>query len=576
MIPIHRLGWLFALSVAVATGCGGDDSDILLPCPISGGCGGSPPGLAFIDKLVTGEIIQGPTADFKVQFKGHSDTLDAKVRTFVLADSDADPVIGRYREIGTTTTAAAILESSAPYAWNVTSSPLLTDEWKPGGLLRLKAKSKYGGNITEQDLATFDNAVETQGCRDEACRSPYQLGTIITLVSTETSPIDANFASIRYLSRRGGKLVAPPMRSPNEQAVLSTNYYNSIGAPQTLDLFKTTYGFAGVEINAVYYNAGDLGVARDMHCWEANSDDPNSVVRACYVTNYGRDLSDPDTPPAFGVNGRVKPQDALQQALEKSKPIATVAMVHDSGLPPDRRVRFMVYGADEHLTPLAALDNPGVNALLTPSLATNANLTVPDNCLTCHGTSSTYEPERDLTVTNAHFLPFDREAFEFSTMNPDFSELEMMGPRGPIQQLNALVLETEPPNVTIELLRGMYPPESNEGPLELGPNFDPTFVPAGWSGTRAGRQLYNEVVKPYCRTCHTSHDATKGLDFLSFNALSNDHDMILQIASGVCTNNSTTPMPQSEQTQARFWNSPARAHLVNALSIGGACAPSSP
>jgi hypothetical protein len=93
-------------------------------------------------------------------------------------------------------------------------------------------------------------------------------------------------------------------------------------------------------------------------------------------------------------------------------------------------------------------------------------------------------------------------------------------------------------------------------------------VPAAWtSGGAPATQVYNEVVKPYCRTCHVSHDA--GRDWGAWSDFLTDPS----IASDVCINNSTVPMPQAEQTQTRFWKSPARAHLVNALSIGGACAP---
>ena len=99
--------------------------------------------------------------------------------------------------------------------------------------------------------------------------------------------------------------------------------------------------------------------------------------------------------------------------------------------------------------------------------------------------------------------------------------------------------------------------------------FDPTFVPPDWkSAGTAGTQIYNEVVKPYCRTCHVSHDP--GVDWTSWQQFK---DASPTIGFFACNNASTVPMPQAEQTQTRFWRSGARTHLVNAFSLSGACAP---
>jgi hypothetical protein len=105
--------------------------------------------------------------------------------------------------------------------------------------------------------------------------------------------------------------------------------------------------------------------------------------------------------------------------------------------------------------------------------------------------------------------------------------------------------------------------------------FDDTYVPAAWKSAGKGpTQLYNEVVKPYCRTCHLSYvynstSATRHLEFLSFAQFSGETPAI----TGIVCKEGEGPMPQAEQTQTRFWKSSARAHLVNALKISGACAP---
>src|SRR6185503_5637266 len=68
-------------------------------------------------------------------------------------------------------------------------------------------------------------------------------------------------------------------------------YYSATGAPATLDDFLTAYGFGGSdEIDAQYYNAGDLGIGREMHCRATAS----AGGVACYVRNFGQFGGDAD------------------------------------------------------------------------------------------------------------------------------------------------------------------------------------------------------------------------------------------------------------------------------------------
>jgi len=117
------------------------------------------------------------------------------------------------------------------------------------------------------------------------------------------------------------------------------------------------------------------------------------------------------------------------------------------------------------------------------------------------------------------------------------------------------------------LLKGMYPVNGvPTGPTDPASAFSNTYVPAGWvSAGQPGIEIYNEVVKPYCRSCHVGAKASKDWD--SFLEFKND----LSLADDVCSDSG--PMPQAEQAQTRFWKSPARAHLANAFNIGGGCAP---
>ena len=67
----------------------------------------------------------------------------------------------------------------------------------------------------------------------------------------------------------------------------ASNYYASLQAsnisvPATFSGWLQAYGFNnGDDAHAIYYNAGDLGLGRDMHCRR------NGADIACYVVNHG-------------------------------------------------------------------------------------------------------------------------------------------------------------------------------------------------------------------------------------------------------------------------------------------------
>jgi hypothetical protein len=147
---------------------------------------------------------------------------------------------------------------------------------------------------------------------------------------------------------------------------------------------------------AIYFNRGDLGIGREMHCIRDNDDET-----ACYVLNFGAR----DGTPRFNSIG-----DSLQ-ALNAHKPFATVAMVERGKMKADdpNKVFFVVYDANGKLLDTAPLDNKGFNTF------------IPGNCLVCHGSGSAYTPsklgpdgetvEDGPKVVGARFLPFDLSSF---------------------------------------------------------------------------------------------------------------------------------------------------------------------
>ncbi|MBK9036800.1 MAG: hypothetical protein IPL61_37050 [Myxococcales bacterium] len=119
-------------------------------------------------------------------------------------------------------------------------------------------------------------------------------------------------------------------------------YYAAIGAPTNLDNFKAAYGFGPGDLTATYYNDGDLGLGREMHCKLAGA----SV--ACYVVNYSG--------VANGARFDQDPTLVLADAVAHTNSFATVAMVADPPFTGPNSIKFMVYGANGRLAKRAALD----------------------------------------------------------------------------------------------------------------------------------------------------------------------------------------------------------------------------
>lgn len=543
----------------------------------------------------TGFLLSGTPAGQKLDFQGRADNAAPAVSGYVLSNAANDPLVGPWTKFNGNVTVTGPHQDPADTApwwdWSFKSASLTSAQWPEGGLARFKATGKYNGSSTPGALATFDN--EGFACafgpseinndwrqRGSDCQTPYYNGSIITAVSTSKVPDDTT--TMNYLGLGGDHL----SQSNDAIAIAAQTeaYYDTIGAPDTLELFRAAYGFASGDTQALYYNQGDLGIARDMHC-RKKIGIGFSPITACYVTNYGR-VHDADHivlgRPTFGT---MDPQEAMNQAITNiaapdtdtdATPVATVAMVYNPNLAANNnRVQFMVYDQSGNLTPYAALDDPGVDDVEViegdpppASHTTATSVNVPDNCLTCHGASATYTRSTTVgvpKVANAAFLPFDPQSFVYST-NSTYSESVT---KAKLKSLNAYVWGTTTATSQIGLLlKGMYPVGTTPtGPQDPNSVFNPEYIPTGWSGNKLQKQVYNEVVKPYCRTCHVTAPSYADWDTFSEMQASSG-----SVASYVCGGSSVS-MPHAQQTLNRFWRSPARAHLVSAFQISGACAP---
>lgn len=146
-------------------------------------------------------------------------------------------------------------------------------------------------------------------------------GGTAALVSTSNIPVAAGSAASfgGFLGRKGSIAVTDTI-----------NYYLATAAPGSLAAFKSTYGFPAGEVTATYYNDGDLGLGREMHCKLVGAG------VACYVTNYS------------GIAGQAafdQPvSTVLADAVARQHAFATVAMSY-TGIPGPNAVKFVVYDA---------------------------------------------------------------------------------------------------------------------------------------------------------------------------------------------------------------------------------------
>lgn len=245
----------------------------------------------------------------------------------------------------------------------------------------------------------------------------------------------------------------------------SAEYYAQINAPTTFADWQTLYFATGTEIEARYYNAGDLGFGREMHCKKGNNDDI-----ACYVSNHG-----------FGAASPV--DRSLDAAIDDDLELAAVAMVYDvsrDGLAND--VTFYVYDENGNRLNSVALDSEGGKA-------------VPQLCLSCHG--GNYDSATN-AVNGASFLPFDTAAFKYSNRGG----YRLSDQQDAFRRLNRLVKQSNPTPAITTLIDGWY--ASTGGITTTGATLNESYVPPAYDGNSSDRGVYLNAVKPFCRSCHVA------------------------------------------------------------------------
>jgi hypothetical protein len=318
------------------------------------------------------------------------------------------------------------------------------------------------------------------------------------------------------------------------------------------------------ETVATYFNKGDLGLGREMHCID------NSCTQeiACYVKNYGavkflRNSGPPFFADIFQPVIKFDDRAAALEALNHGEHFATVAMVErqwmggvGSSRPPNK-VLFLVFEPENPASVFVSenvlsigpvrLDNKGFNTFN------------PGNCLVCHGTSSSYDLATS-TVSGAYFLPFDLQAFEYFSSDPA-SPLSRAHQEDNFKALNRIVYFTDlffldAPHTLIGTWYNSFTRST----------FLDNAVPDGWNANDNSRQLYKKVVAKACRTCHISAEGTVSLSpALAFGSFTEFQAFKGFSVPDMC--GPTKLMPQAEQTIKVLWKSDARSHFLNRSSV---------
>ena len=263
-----------------------------------------------------------------------------------------------------------------------------------------------------------------------------------------------------------------------------------------------------------YVNAGDLGFGRAMHSCLM----PSGTI-GFWVINYP----------------------TVEDAIKDRKRQGTVGMLFERspGAGPPF-TKFFAFSPEGYRALAADLDQSG-----TPKF-------LPGLCMVCHGGDAGKLTPKALAAGHGNvggrFIPFDLESFRYSA-EVGFRQVDQ---EGHFKALNARVIGTRSSAASTTLILGWY------GGVDLpSPTFRPTFVPFLWG---AKPDLYSQVVKRACRSCHVTRDAP--LDWATLEAFDKRGG---SIQSAVC---GSRMMPHAKVTWENFWGS-TRPHQPDILAAAG-------
>jgi hypothetical protein len=313
------------------------------------------------------------------------------------------------------------------------------------------------------------------------------------------------------------------------------DYYLRIGAIPAKDTFQRWLALNGfiagdTASDVVFFNKNDLGLTRRLNCRKRT--EQGQTVVGCYVTKFGE------------VGGN--PDEMLQNGIDGAAPGDTVAMEYSfGGLRPERNTKFFIYGPDGKIKTKTAFDSQGYTKF------------VPTVCNYCH--SQRHDSGFNLADVNGQFVTLDPHEYKFPASGP--YSLDNQQER--FRQLNEIIsFAQRHTGQAWELMDSIYP--STTGGIGVhtpGTKARPAPVPDGW---RDLPEVWSDVVKPSCRTCHMHLQPDRNFDD------ADDHFLGLG-AQHVCTG----VMPNAMAPMLRLWRTsdPFLPDLFSESLGGVGCGP---
>lgn len=261
--------------------------------------------------------------------------------------------------------------------------------------------------------------------------------------------------------------------------------------------------------------------------------------------------------------GNVGENDSAQALIDARTPgfapVATVAMEFDPSRPtPGEGVNFWAYDKNGNYLAHPTLDNQGPKP-------------IPNMCQGCHGGG--FDSGTGL-ASGSIFLPFDLDSFIYDNQgNPNSGFPNSAAVQEQFRQLNNIVLNTNPDGLSgdnhqpvTQLMKLWYP----GGVQNAGQPFSFNHaIAANQNGFPSNGPLYDNMVKPACRTCHLAQGP--GINWTSYSQISGFKGPIQAYGCGGgspqlhTTNNFA--MPHSQVPFLLFWQNSLSSTLDSELSF---------
>jgi hypothetical protein len=301
-------------------------------------------------------------------------------------------------------------------------------------------------------------------------------------------------------------------------------------APLTLDAWKRAFNvlprnpgesLADYRIRSgavVYYNKNELGLGRELGCgvFDDGKDAQGNQLTGigCYVSNYGTAFRDTNN--------------SLRLAAEGLHYKNTVCITYRPSAAPGYEVQFYTYNGDNERREWAQLDTLGPRP-------------VPQVCMNCHG--GTYDNDKHLAKF-ARFLPMDPNVVVF----PETPGITRADQEERIRFINELSTRSPLTPAQREMLENLYGGKIGV----VGTVSAKKWFPLAWNDTDAHRDLFDQVVKPNCETCHLAMQTAPSGNTLAIYDLFKSPSALMDagLPGVVC---GSFAMPNSQATRLNFW-----------------------